>query len=282
MKASYQPILDFDDEFHDQFQIIGDKYFPELGDSEFPISFYTLLGLMATANSIKLAMYDLAEESDTHLYVVKLLHRSFIEHYLKFYYILFRLLNEKSDSVGIEYKKFSSIDETMAFINASNVSAKIVGKSTEETIHKQLKKKYPDLELSKKEIQNISSKWKHRHIIKYLKNNSSLIEDDKSIFLSLISQYAELSSFVHGGTFAEQYYHKLLSQNKLQAAVDEQLYEVAIMAAIMKCHLLIAVAKVDETAIEGMVELGIMATKFIDTSHNKYKQQDSANAEPLL
>ncbi len=282
METSFKPILDFDDEFHDQFQIIGDKYFPKLADSEFPISFYALMGLMATANSVKLAMYDLAEESDTHLYVIKLLHRSFIEHYLKFYFILFRLLNEKSDEAGIEYKKFSSIDETMAFINAFIVSAKMVGKSTEDTIYKQLKKKYPDLELSKKEIQNISSKWKHRNIIKYLKNNTNLISDDKSLFLSLISQYAELSSFVHGGTFAEQYYHELFSQNKLQGAVDEQLYEVAIMAAMMKCHLLIAVSKVDESAIEGMIKLGILTTEFIDTAHNKYKQQDSANAEPLL
>ncbi|MDH3348225.1 MAG: hypothetical protein OEM02_09055 [Desulfobulbaceae bacterium] len=140
MDYDLQKILDFDDSFHKSFEEIGNKFMPVLAHSEYPVTSQTLIGLIASANSIKLGIYDLAKSCDTHLYIIKILHRTIIEHYLKFYYILFRFLNTSSDEVGIEYRKYSSISETLALINAASVSRAIIGKSTATQILKKLKK----------------------------------------------------------------------------------------------------------------------------------------------
>jgi len=150
MEYDIQKILDFDDSFHEKFDKIGNRFIPVLAASEYPVTAKTLIGIMASANSVKLGIYDLAEACDEHLYINKVLHRTLIEHYLKFYYILFRFINENSDEAGIEYRKFSGIKETLSFINASAVSSSIVGKSTENQVLKRLKKEHPEFESTKK------------------------------------------------------------------------------------------------------------------------------------
>lgn len=195
----YTEILEFDDHFHERFAELGEKFIPILRSSKYPRTGRTLIGLMASANSVKLGIYDLAEASGTHLYVIKTLHRTLIEHYLKFHYILLRALKEKSDEVGREYRKYSTISETLAFINASEVTMKIAGKPIDTQVLKKLKKDHPELSISKKEINQITHRWKHRNIIKYIKTNIALIKNDNVSLLKLIPEYAELSSFIHGG-----------------------------------------------------------------------------------
>lgn len=89
MAYDIDKILEFDDAFQERFVDVGNRLIPILKTSDFPSTAQTLIGLMGTSNSIKLGIFELAEHCQTHLYVIKVLKRSLVEHYLKFYYILF-------------------------------------------------------------------------------------------------------------------------------------------------------------------------------------------------
>ena len=263
MEYNLQEILDFDDKLHEKFEEIGNRFTPVFASSKYPATATTLIGLMSSANSVKLGIYDLAEACDTHLYVIKVLHRTVIEHYLKFYYILFRFINEKTDEVGLEYRKYSKISETLAFVNASSASSAIAGKSTDSAVLKRLRKECPEYDISKKELNEITFKWKHRSIVKYIKKNTGIIQNEKSFILKLIPEYAELSSFIHGGTFAEEYYHGVCEAGKLKEVVFNEVWEVAFMAASMKVHLLQTVVLIDDSFVEDMASLSEVVECFI-------------------
>ncbi len=258
-------VLAFDDEFHESFEELANKFVPVLSESEYLATSLSLMGLIGSVNSIKLGIYDLAEECYTHLYVIKILHRTLIEHYLKFYYVLFRFLKEKNNDVGIEYRKYSKISETLAYINAADVSKSMVGTSTENQVLKKLKKENPELKISKKQLNDITVKWKHRNIISFLKNNTGLIQGEDSYFLKLIPEYAELSSFVHGGTFAEEYYHKVFDSGELKKEIYKEVAESCFIAASIKVHLMLAVVEIDSSFLEGMLTLAKKVSYFIDT-----------------
>ncbi len=264
MDNDIQKALDFDDAFHETFDEVGNRFIPIIKTSDYPNTIRTLIGLMASANSVKLGIYDLAEESETHLYVIKILHRTLIEHYLKFYYILFRFLNEKTDEVGIEYRKSSYINETFSLINASSASISIAGSTAESQVIKKLKKKYPEFEIPKKELNEIILKWKHRSIVKYIKKYTNIIQNEKSYILKIIPEYAELSSFIHGGTFAEEYYHSVFESGKLEEAVFNEVHEAALMAATMKLHLMFAVITIDKSFSKDMATISKIIGSFLE------------------
>jgi hypothetical protein len=114
-------VLKFDDSLHKDLSEIGSRFMPVLMQSNFPETMQSLIGLMASINSIKLGMYDLVDKCDTHLYVVKILHRTLLDQFLRFEFICQRFLEEGSEEVGYEYRKYSRISETLAYISASQV-----------------------------------------------------------------------------------------------------------------------------------------------------------------
>lgn len=244
MRKSLSDILEFDDWMHEEFSRFSEKLALVLTESQAPITSFSLMGLLATINSIKLGMYDLIEKCDTHLYVVKILHRSLIEQFLRFQYLFSRYINEKNDDVGLEYRKYSRISEVLAYINASSVASNMVGKTTEEIVLKKLKKDFPEFSISKKELDSITNRWKHRSIIKYLKSNCKLTENKGGDYiLKLIPEYAELSSFVHGGTSAEEYYNASMSEDSLKEQMLSEAEEACMVAALTKGMLLIVATK---------------------------------------
>jgi hypothetical protein len=252
MSYDISKILSFDDDFFNSFQILADKFVPILAASKYKNTSLTLLGLLGSANSIKLSIYDLAEESKTHLYTIQLLNRNLIEHYLKFNYILVRFLKEKDDEIAIEYRNFSRINEVLSYINAANTAVSMVDKPMDKLIE-ELKKKYPVLDISKKELNNIMMKWKHRAIVKYLIENSDFV--DNSYFLNLIPKYAKLSSFVHGSIFAEEFYHDAYEKGILDKLVYESVARSCIKTTHMKVSLMLIVLQIDESFQDGMVLL---------------------------
>jgi hypothetical protein len=264
MKYDISKILDFDERFFKKFEDVGDRFVPMLASSDFPVTALTILGLIGTANSIKLAIYDLAEESDTHLYIIKILRRTLIEHYLRFYYILLRFLDEETDEVGKEYRKFSNISEVKAYINASSVSWELAGKPIEKQILDKVNKDNPELNISNKELNEIVLQWKHRSIVRYIQNNTNIIHGENYYFPRLIQQYAELSSFIHGGTFAEEDYHASFEEGTLKKQLYNEVCETTFMTSSMKVHLMTAVVKIDATYLPEMEILTKEIEIFLD------------------
>lgn len=256
-------ILKFDDWLHEEFSRLSERLTPVLIESKAPITSFSLMGLLATINSIKLGMYDLIEKCDTHLYVVKILHRSLIEQFLRFQYLFSRFIIESNDEVGIEYRKYSRISEVLAYVNASAVAYSMVGKTTEEIVLKKLKKDFPELSISRKELESITNRWKHRSIIKYLNANAKLAQPGGAYILNLIPEYAELSSFVHGGTSAEESYNHSMSEGSLKEQMLSEAEEACRVAALTKGMLLIVATKF---APEFQEDLDLVMNKLLQFS----------------
>jgi len=270
-------VLEFDDSIHEDFERIGSLFMPVLANSEFPVTMQSLIGLMASINSIKLGIYDLAEKCDTHLYPVKILHRTLLEQFLRFEYLFQRFMDEGNEGVGIEYRKYSKISELHAYVNASQVAITMAGKSTDDVVFKKLKKKYPELDISKRALNEISSKWKHRSIIRYLTSRNKNSKDKYGFLFSIIPEYAELSSFVHGGTSAEEYYHEIFDNGELEEETNSVSANACLLAATVKGHLLIAVAKIDSSFEEDRDRIMSKVLEFACELHNK-SMQPTANA----
>ena len=88
-----------DDELFECFSKVAKELVSEYKNSNYPQSITSLMGLMRTINSLKLAAFDLAEESETHLYAIKTLLRPAIEHFLRFSYLQAQLVKNKNDCV---------------------------------------------------------------------------------------------------------------------------------------------------------------------------------------
>ena len=274
MRPSISDVFEFDDEIHDYYEGLGNKFIPLLRDSDFPQTSRTLVGLMGSVNSIKLAIFDLAEASETHLYEIKILRRTLIEHYLRFYYVLFRCLKENSDEVGEEFRKYSYISETIAFLKASDVSNQISGKATDQQVYEKVKKEHPEFNVSKNQITKITSRWGHRNVIRYLKEQCNLIEDGSPI-LRMIPEYAQLSSFLHGGTLAQDYYHEVFGSGHLEDIVYREVSQSCFLASIVKLHLLLLVIKIDDQFADGIVHL----TKLLYEYGDKFFDYANGNVD---
>jgi hypothetical protein len=256
-------ILEFENSFHEEWEKEADKFIPVLCGSNYLHTTSSLVGLNASITSIKLGIYALAEDCETNLYPAKILHRTLIEQYLKFNYILARFLIEKTDKVGFEYIKYMRISETLSYIKASDVAKSMIGTSTDQQILKKLKKEHPELNISQKELGEVTSKWKHRSIIKYLKSNSSSLGGDNNYLLKLIPEYAELSSFIHGGRSAEEYYHR-----KFEHGLAKEMYievaETCFLSNSVRVHLILAAIEIDDQFTTGMERLAQKMCGFID------------------
>lgn len=277
MSFELNEVLEFDDSLHEEFGEMGKRFMPVLKESDFPVTIQSLIGLMASTNSIKLGMYDLIEECDTHLYVVKILHRTLLEHFLRFEFLCQKFLEEENEEIGFEYRQYSRISETLAYVNASQVAATMAGKSTDDIVLKKLKKKYPELEITKRSLNDITAKWKHRNIIRYLTSRAKQSKDKYNFLYNIIPEYAELSSFVHGGTSAEEYYHEIFDSGSLKNEMTNMAANACLIAATVKSHFLVVVAKLDTSFEKDRDKIMKKMFEFTCDLHNK-SMQPTVNA----
>lgn len=257
-------ILEFEDSFHAEWEKEAEVFMPVLIRSKFLNTVSALVGLTASITSIKLGIYSLAKDSETNLYPAKILHRTLIEHYLKFNYILARFLTEKTDEVGLEYRKYIQISEILSYANASEIVNSIVDASIDSEILNKLKKEHPEFNISQKGLRRITSKWKHRNIIKYLRSNSSSLGGDNPYLLKLIPEYAELSSFIHGGRSAEEFYQGNFANDGLTKEMYIEVAETCFLSNSIRVHLMLAAIEIDNGLTEGMVRLGNRINDFLD------------------
>lgn len=133
-------------------------------------------------------------------YSLCVLFRALLEHYFRHLYIYSRALREGSDEVGMEYYGKLNGHEDLCFL-ISNIS--LNQKLTREKSILSLKSD------QNKDLDDIGKNFKINSILSYLNEG---IEENKEIqtiskdFFNRYSQhYSTLSSFVHGGPYAEKY-----------------------------------------------------------------------------
>lgn len=165
------------------------------------ISFHTHL------STIKNAIIDLSEENN--IYSIKALYRIYLEHWLKGTYIWTRYGYEQNDDVGHEYLRLGRIGEELKYGNSIKQVAVILDAESKnidvwDTLCKYDKKL---ASLNKKDVTDIIKKFEYKSIAQYLVENKASGAD---WIPTIIPEYSELSSFVHGGPSATDQYSSTL------------------------------------------------------------------------
>jgi hypothetical protein len=184
----------------------GAAMFETLASTTFPRTYRTMFGFCAKAGFLKTALFDMIQTENP--YAFKALFRCFCEHYLKFTYVFFRFVSEKTDAVGVEYHDHCSAVETREYIAALKAAASLMPNAPSvdpQEITAALNKAHPGVAgLSDGELEEVAKRFKYRAIIRYLHRVSpNLISGPNSFLLEVLTEYAHLSSFVHGGPWTE-------------------------------------------------------------------------------
>ncbi|MDP3150513.1 MAG: DUF5677 domain-containing protein [Ignavibacteria bacterium] len=225
-EAKFQKICDaLIDEIEKQDEKVMNIIFEEssalpaqIQSSTIPKSGVTLISLLAAINSLKLSIFEICKSRD--IYSLNVLYRSFLEHFIKINYFFYRLLTDKTDIVGEDYYKFYSQNEIAMYGKSLEQLRLIVdleyrGKDIAEILYEidpELKK------YSSKELKGKILQYNYKNMIKFIfdKQNSTIKDVDFSIILSIIPEYAELSSFVHGGPYAIDSTAKSWNNNEIE------------------------------------------------------------------
>jgi hypothetical protein len=166
--------------------------------SKFPKSAKALtaysLKLQYLSNSI-----NLCKETEDY-YSLCVLFRSLIEHYFRHLYIYSRALRENSDEVGIEYYGKLNGHEDLCFLRGNfSLNTKLSGEQSIWSLKNKQNKSLDDVALN----------FKINGILSYLnkgnRKDKEIQKISKEFFNKYSRDYSTLSSFVHGGPYAEKY-----------------------------------------------------------------------------
>ncbi len=166
--------------------------------SKFPQSAKALttysLKLQYLSNSI-----NLCKETEDY-YSLCVLFRSLLEHYFRHLYIYSRALRENSDEAGVEYYGKLNGHEDLCFLKSNfSLNTKLSGEKSTWSLKGE----------QNKNLDDVAQNFKINNILSYL--NKGIGKDkkmqtiSKEFFNKYSINYSTLSSFVHGGPYAEKY-----------------------------------------------------------------------------
>lgn len=230
---TFEEIQSKDDEIFEIFRKNESRIIAIITKSNFKNTLFVLIKFIAKITPIKNSIYDLYKTNN--IYAINILYRSLIEHFIKFLYIYFQLLDNKNDQIGVEYLELEPIVDKLAIANALKQYLTLFNE-------KEFSEAYDfDPKINKylgKDIKEYKDKFKYRKIIDYIHKRclekSIYGGSENSFLLKLIPEYAELSSFVHGGHLAEEIMIKNTKEKTLESiALIKVLNTFHIHAMIM-------------------------------------------------
>lgn len=140
-------------------------------------------------------------------YSLCVLFRALLEHYFRHLYIYSRALREGSDNVGIEYYGKLNGYEDLSFLkNNISLNTKLTGEKSVWSLGGTQNKSLNDT-AQNFEIKNILS-----YLHEGIGESKEIQTISKDFFNKYSRHYSTLSSFVHGGPYAEKYM-ELYSKN---------------------------------------------------------------------
>jgi len=215
-----------------------DNFPKDLENSEFPKTSKLIFYLIVRIKEISEGILDTTYNFNN--YSSNILLRTLFEHYLTFTYVSERLSEDKNDSVGEEYYEHRMIKEEKDY-NSSLIKQLKILKQDDRLIEETdiINKNKPNLKkYTKSELDRINSQFKIGSIIKYLIREVDLEKMDKDDEippelhpLIYFTHYSYLSSYIHGGPFAERMLIKYQDIKKR----DERLQNMAENAFTL-CH----------------------------------------------
>lgn len=192
-----------DDNFFKVFCETSGIVFRHINDTEFPQTYRCLFAFSAKLGGLKTGMFECAETGNP--YAFKVLFRSFCEHYLRFMYVWTRFTHEATDQPGQDYYNYCGATEALDYVNSLSASERLLGTDAAVNAKQIAANLYPELDtISNAELERRAGVFKYRSILRFLALEPHEFISAESPFLSrIIPTYALLSSFVHGGPYAE-------------------------------------------------------------------------------
>lgn len=150
------------------------------------------------------------------IYSSKMLLRSLVEHAFKINFLTKKSIQESNGKIFEEYYLFCDLAEELQYQKNLDYKSKILDdQEIDEKAYQELIEKKPEIKkYSKRTIFEKSNQFTFRNTFKYANESEGKIENIDNIelirkgeegFLMLGGFYSDLSSFVHGGPFAESY-----------------------------------------------------------------------------
>jgi hypothetical protein len=175
----------------------------ELNANDFVKSRFPKSAKVLTKYSLKVQYLNnainLCKESEDY-YSSYVLFRSLLEHYFKHLYIYSRALREDSDEVGIEYYGKLNGHEDLCFLRSNfSLNTKLSGEKSTWSLKDE----------QNKNLDDVAQNFKINNILSYLNEgiggDKQIKTISKEFFNKYSRYYSTLSSFVHGGPYAEKY-----------------------------------------------------------------------------
>jgi hypothetical protein len=195
--------MEKDDEIDEKIKNTATMHLLENNAKNFTKSRFPKSAKALTIHSLKLqylnSSINLCREIEDY-YSLCVLFRSLLEHYFKHLYIYSRALRENSDKVGIEYYGKLNGHEDLCFLRSNfSLNKKLNGKESGYSLKSEQNKNLDDIAQNFK-INNILS-----YINKGIGKDKKIQTISKEFFNKYSRDYSTLSSFVHGGPYAEKY-----------------------------------------------------------------------------
>jgi hypothetical protein len=224
-------IRDHDDELFEIFKCVMPLTLKLITNSKIKKTSELFIMFITSTNFIKNSIFDSIENDD--VYSSKILLRSLIEHFLRFKFILINHTLEKNDKKSEYYFTILEISEYLTYSKAVK-SIKHIYAKDEDTLDEmwdELCIKFPRLKsYPRKEIEEFNRNFSIKNIIRFLTRKVINIEKNKDIFLStMILEYSDLSSFVHGGISAYKSsfeYSEVNNREKEQLRIGELAFKL--------------------------------------------------------
>jgi hypothetical protein len=110
-----------------------------------------------------------------------------------------------SDSVGTEYYSYCGAVEAQEYVAAISMAEALLGNKVAADVKGALGHLYPEAAtLSKSELEQRSNQFKYRAILRFLaRENFGFVAKERPFLAQIVSAYALMSSFVHGGPYTD-------------------------------------------------------------------------------
>ncbi len=194
---------DADRKFHEVVDSHGERLFSCAGKTDFPMTYRAFFMFCGKVGHLKNGVFDSFKAENQ--YAAMVLFRCQIEHHLRFMHLWTRFLVEKTDAPGYDYYNYCGASEAIEYSKAIRAAEAVSGSKVSFDIKSILEQLYPDVaSCSASEIEREAERFKFRSLVKQVIGSiPGLSGREDPLLTKLIPEYALLSSYVHGGPFAE-------------------------------------------------------------------------------
>lgn len=202
------------------------------------------------------------------LYSANVLLRALIEHAFKIEFLVEKSLKENNDNIYKEYFLFCDLSEELQYQKSLDFKKqKLEDIQIDEEAYQELLNRRPDLKkFTKNQINDKANQFTFRNIFRFLndrQHDDKLLDEDLKVYygayLHTGAIYSDLSSFVHGGPFADNFEFRMhLSEeehNKEIFTIVENVMVMHFAPFLVTCSFISKLDKKYDEKIKTMVEI---------------------------